>query len=147
RRHHGQHHPDERGDREHQTQHPGCEHPEHQHPEHQQPEHQQREHRLQGRRDRRIELAREARPHPPRGAAMSTTGEPCWIQLTTADVDSAISFYGDLFGWSAGAPNAEYQDYRMFFRGERPIAGLVPTPEGVASAWSVFLATSDLAGT
>jgi predicted enzyme related to lactoylglutathione lyase len=78
---------------------------------------------------------------------MSTTGEPCWIQLTTGDVDTAISFYGDLFGWSAGAPSAEYQDYRMFFRGEQPIAGLVPTPEGVASAWSVFLATSDLAGT
>ena len=40
---------------------------------------------------------------------MSTTGEPCWIQLSTDDVDTAISFYGDLFGWSAGEPSEEYQ--------------------------------------
>ena len=78
---------------------------------------------------------------------MGTIGEPCWIQLTTDDVDTAISFYGELFEWSAGAPSEEYQDYRMFFRGDQPIAGLVPTPDGLASTWSVFLSTSDLAGT
>ena len=78
---------------------------------------------------------------------MGTIGEPCWIQLTTDDVDTAISFYGDLFEWSAGPPSEEYQDYRMFFRGDQPIAGLVPTPDGLPSTWSVFLSTSDLAGT
>jgi predicted enzyme related to lactoylglutathione lyase len=77
---------------------------------------------------------------------MSTTGEPCWIQLTTDDVDTAVSFYGDLFGWSAGAPSEEHQGYRMFFRDEQPIAGLVPTPDGVSPTWSVFLATHDLSG-
>jgi predicted enzyme related to lactoylglutathione lyase len=78
---------------------------------------------------------------------MSTTGEPCWIQLSTDDVDTAISFYDALFGWSVGEPSEEYQGYRMFFRGDQPIAGLVPTPEGSSPAWSVFLSTSDLAGT
>ncbi len=29
---------------------------------------------------------------------MHTTGEPCWIHLFTDDVDTAISFYGGLFG-------------------------------------------------
>ncbi len=57
-----------------------------------------------------------------------TDGEPCWIQLSTDDVDTAISFYGDLFGWSAGEPSEEHRGYRMFFRGEQPIAGLVPRP-------------------
>jgi len=78
---------------------------------------------------------------------MSTTGEPCWIQLSTDDVDTAISFYGDLFGWSAGEPSEEYQGYRMFFRGDQPIAGLVPTADGARPSWTVFLATPDLAGT
>ncbi|HEX4688843.1 MAG TPA: VOC family protein [Nocardioides sp.] len=78
---------------------------------------------------------------------MSTTGEPCWIQLSTDDVDTAISFYGDLFGWSAGEPSEEYQGYRMLFRGDQPIAGLVPTPDGAHPTWTVFLATPDLAGT
>jgi predicted enzyme related to lactoylglutathione lyase len=35
----------------------------------------------------------------------------------------------------------------MFFRGDQPIAGLVPTPDGSHPTWSVFLATPDLAGT
>ena len=78
---------------------------------------------------------------------MSINGEPCWIQLSTEDVNIAISFYGDLFGWSAGEASEEYQGYRMFFRGEEPIAGLVPTPDGSHPTWTVFLATADLAGT
>jgi len=78
---------------------------------------------------------------------MITTGEPCWIQLSTDDVDTAISFYGDLFGWSAGEPSEEFGGYRMFLRDDEPIAGLVPTPGGVASTWSVFLQTSDVART
>lgn len=78
---------------------------------------------------------------------MNTTGEPCWIQLSTDDVDTAISFYGELFGWSAGEPSAEYQGYRMFFRGGEAIAGLVPTSGGARPTWTVFLATPDLAGT
>jgi uncharacterized protein len=78
---------------------------------------------------------------------MTTTGEPCWIQLSSDDVDTAISFYGDLFGWSAGEASEEFQGYRMFFRDDQPIAGLVPTPDGTHPAWTVFLATPDLAGT
>jgi predicted enzyme related to lactoylglutathione lyase len=78
---------------------------------------------------------------------MTTTGEPCWIQLSTDDVDTAISFYGDLFGWSAGEPSEEHQGYRMFFRGDQPVAGLVPTAEGSHPTWTTFLSTPDLAGT
>jgi len=75
---------------------------------------------------------------------MTTTGEPCWIQLSTSDVDTAISFYGDLFGWSVGEASEEFGGYRMFLRGDQPIAGLAPTPDGIASTWSVFLQTPDL---
>src|SRR5262245_31344585 len=81
------------------------------------------------------------------GAPMTTTGEPCWIQLTTTDVDTAVSFYGDLFGWSAGEPSEEFGGYRMFLRGDQPIAGLAPTMEGQHSDWLVFLQTPDLART
>jgi predicted enzyme related to lactoylglutathione lyase len=35
----------------------------------------------------------------------------------------------------------------MFHRDEEPVAGLVPTPDGVASTWSVFLQTPDVAAT
>jgi len=78
---------------------------------------------------------------------MRTPGEPCWIQLSTDDVDAAISFYGDLFGWSVGEASEEYQGYRMFFRGDQPIAGLVPMFAGSTPTWTVFLDTPDLART
>jgi predicted enzyme related to lactoylglutathione lyase len=77
----------------------------------------------------------------------TTTGEPCWISLFTSDVDTAVSFYGDLFGWSAGEPSEEFGGYRMFLRGEEPIAGLMPNDSGQPSLWSIYLATADIAAT
>ncbi|MBO0847310.1 MAG: VOC family protein [Nocardioides sp.] len=78
---------------------------------------------------------------------MTTTGEPCWISLYTADVDTAISFYGDLFGWSAGEPSEEFGGYRMFLRGDQPIAGLMSNDTDQPSAWAVYLQTPDVKAT
>ncbi|OOK78706.1 glyoxalase/bleomycin resistance /dioxygenase domain protein [Mycobacterium kansasii] len=44
--------------------------------------------------------------HPSRRAA----GRPCWIDLTTSDVDRAQDFYATVFGWtfeSAGPSTAD----------------------------------------
>jgi uncharacterized protein len=78
---------------------------------------------------------------------MTTTGEPCWISLYTPDVDTAISFYGDLFGWSAGEPSEEFGGYRMFYRGDQPIAGLMPNDTDDPSLWTVYLHTPDVKAT
>jgi predicted enzyme related to lactoylglutathione lyase len=78
---------------------------------------------------------------------MTTTGEPCWIHLFTADVDTAVSFYGGLFGWSVGEPSEEYGGYRMFLRGDEPIAGLMPNDTSEPDVWEVFLQTPDIAAT
>jgi predicted enzyme related to lactoylglutathione lyase len=74
----------------------------------------------------------------------TTSGAPCWISLFTTDVASATSFYGDLFGWSVGEPSEEFGGYRMFFRAEEPIAGLMPNDTEQPSLWAVYLATSDI---
>jgi predicted enzyme related to lactoylglutathione lyase len=76
-----------------------------------------------------------------------TTGEPCWIHLSTSDVDAAIRFYGELFGWSAGEPSEEFGGYRMFLRGDEPIAGLMHNDTSNPSVWEVFLHTPDIAAT
>ena len=76
-----------------------------------------------------------------------TTGEPCWIHLFTSDVDAAITFYGDLFGWSAGDPSEEFGGYRMFLRGDEPLAGLMPNDTPNPSVWEVFLQTPDIEAT
>jgi uncharacterized protein len=70
-------------------------------------------------------------------------GEPCWIELYTHDVDTAISFYEGLFGWSAGEASEEFGGYRMFFRGDQPIAGLMPNDTAAPDAWTVYLAADD----
>jgi predicted enzyme related to lactoylglutathione lyase len=78
---------------------------------------------------------------------MITTGEPCWISLFTSDVDTAVTFYGALFGWSVGEPSEEFGGYRMFLRGEEPIAGLMPNDTDQPSVWAIYLATPDIAAT
>src|SRR6476661_1801511 len=76
-------------------------------------------------------------------------GEPCWIELFTPDTDAAAAFYGEIFGWTAGAASEEFGGYRMLFHGETPVAGLMTNDGsmGGPSTWSVYLATDDAAAT
>ena len=77
------------------------------------------------------------------------SGEPCWIELFTPDTDAAAAFYGTLFGWTAGEASEEFGGYRMFFRGDQPIAGMMPNDGsmGGPNAWTVYLSTDDAAAT
>ena len=77
------------------------------------------------------------------------SGEPCWIELFTPDTDAAAAFYGALFGWTAGEASEEFGGYRMFFRGDQPIAGMMPNDGtmGGPNAWTVYLSTADAAAT
>jgi predicted enzyme related to lactoylglutathione lyase len=87
----------------------------------------------------------------PQEAAMTTPtpGEPCWIELFTPDTDAAAAFYGELFGWTAGEASEEFGGYRMFFRGDQPIAGMMPNDGsmGGPSVWTVYLETDDVSAT
>lgn len=76
-------------------------------------------------------------------------GQPCWIELFTPDSDAAADFYGALFGWTATPAQEEFGGYRMFLRGDQPIAGLMANDgsAGSPSAWSVYLASDDVTAT
>ena len=78
---------------------------------------------------------------------MTITGEPCWIHLFTTDVDTAVRFYGGLFGWSVGEPSEEHGGYRMFLCDDEPVAGLMPNHTAEPDVWEVFLQTPDIART
>ena len=41
-------------------------------------------------------------------------GAPCWIDLMSSDTDKSRAFYGELFGWTADEPNAEFGGYTNF---------------------------------
>ena len=74
-------------------------------------------------------------------------GIPCWVDVTSADLDRSVQFYEGLFGWEAERdPRQEAGGYTMFaLRGKHVAAGSPPPPgqEGVPSHWTTYLASDD----
>jgi predicted enzyme related to lactoylglutathione lyase len=76
-------------------------------------------------------------------------GSPCWTDLWTSDVEGSRRFYGELFGWEAQEPSAEFGGYFMFTRDGLPIAGGMGDMGDMAAdnTWKIYLATDDIAKT
>ena len=78
----------------------------------------------------------------------TTIGAPCWVDLFSSDTDRALSFYGDLFGWT-GVAAPEFGGYINFSKDGELVAGCMRN-DGVANqpdAWNVYLRVSDAQGT
>jgi len=80
-------------------------------------------------------------------------GTPCWVDLSTPDVEAAIDLCGELFHW---APNTIVDRstndhlYTTFTRGGHPVAGLGGQPPGSEDAppfWSTYICVADAAHT
>jgi len=74
-------------------------------------------------------------------------GEFCWVDLSTTDVDGALSFYGELLGVEGqpapGDPE-ETGGYGFLTKDGRMIAGYGPTQrEGQPPAWSSYIKVED----
>jgi uncharacterized protein len=77
-------------------------------------------------------------------------GAPCWLDLMTSDPERSRAFYGELFGWEAEEPNAEFGGYLNFTKDGVRVAGGGPHMDpsaGLPDAWSVYLTTADAAAT
>jgi uncharacterized protein len=73
-------------------------------------------------------------------------GTPSWVDLSTTDLDSALRFYGDLFGWEfqdLGEEAGHYHEARL--HGKR-VAGVGPTQPGAPpmTVWTTYLSGSDV---
>ncbi len=72
-------------------------------------------------------------------------GTPSWVDLSTSDLEGAIAFYRELFGWR-GEPGAEeFGGYTTMESDGKPVAGIVPQrAETIASGrpatWNTYLA-------
>jgi uncharacterized protein len=80
---------------------------------------------------------------------VAQNGVPCWMDLLTSDTERAREFYGQVFGWTAGAAAEEFDGYFMFMADGAPAAGCMPVPAGVElpDVWGTYLAVADLAAT
>lgn len=73
-------------------------------------------------------------------------GEFCWYELMTDDVDSAIAFYGGLYGWRFEKSPMPDMDYWLGHSGDVQVCGLMKKPDEVPHChWLAYVAVEDLA--
>jgi predicted enzyme related to lactoylglutathione lyase len=73
-------------------------------------------------------------------------GTPCWVDLTTPDIEGAERFYGELFGWEIPElpDSAENAGYRRAKKDGKDVAGVMPLmQEGPQPVWSTYISVSD----
>jgi uncharacterized protein len=85
-------------------------------------------------------------------SAPNRLGTFAWTELITDDLLAVSKFYGDLFGWTLGAPlPGDQLGHREWLANGRPIAGLLPRPPAMPKEippyWDVFFEVADLAAT
>lgn len=74
------------------------------------------------------------------------TGAPVWFDLVSSDPARATDFYGQLFGWEATEPTAEFGGYQNFSANGKLVAGLMPRmdPQAPTDVWSVYFRSDDI---
>jgi predicted enzyme related to lactoylglutathione lyase len=75
-------------------------------------------------------------------------GTPCWVDLSVPDVQAAVAFYAGVVGWTFVDTGPDYGGYHIAQVDGRAAAGVGPVmQEGQTSAWTVYLASDDVAAT
>jgi len=76
-------------------------------------------------------------------------GAPCWIDLTTSDVDRAQDFYGTVFGWTFESAGPDYGGYINAAKDGHPVAGVMANnPEWqTPDNWATYFHTADINAT
>lgn len=74
-------------------------------------------------------------------------GVPCWVETLQANLDAAVAFYAELFGWDIAGPGPMPDGGRYFVArvGSRDVAGIGSRPAAVAapSAWTTYVRVDD----
>jgi uncharacterized protein len=74
-------------------------------------------------------------------------GTPCWVDVTTQDLESTTTFYADLFGWETSTdPSPEAGGYTTFRLRGKDVAAASPASEE-PSTWNTYIASDDVDAT
>ena len=74
-------------------------------------------------------------------------GQMCWVDLSAVDLDTAVEFYGNLFGWTMTTSESPMGHYVVGSVGDREVAGMMAQPTdsaGSPSMWTTFFFVDDL---
>jgi uncharacterized protein len=75
-------------------------------------------------------------------------GTPCWVDLSTSDLDSGRRFYAGLFGWTSQvAEDPQAGGYTLFHLDGKLVGGAGPLMDGGHAAWNTYFRTLDAAQT
>jgi predicted enzyme related to lactoylglutathione lyase len=85
----------------------------------------------------------------PTGSAggLPNEGDFSWHELATTDIDAALPFYSELFGWEAGPKHdmGEMGYYQLFTHGGRQVGGIYKMMPGVTTPhWLSYVRVSDV---
>ncbi|GAA2007317.1 VOC family protein [Nocardiopsis rhodophaea] len=71
-------------------------------------------------------------------------GSPCWIKLSTPDVDPTVAFYRGVIGWDAVSAGPDTAGYVLFQKDGKSVGGVDPLmAEDARSVWTVYFTCSD----
>ncbi len=71
-------------------------------------------------------------------------GTPCWVDVSSGDLEATTAFYRGLLGWEVEAdPRPAAGGYGMFRLGGADVAGFGPAQEGMPAAWTTYIASDD----
>lgn len=73
-------------------------------------------------------------------------GVPCWADVMATDVRASGAFYTAVFGWQVPEPEEQWGGYVTAEADGQLVAGIGPVQEGAPAAWTLYLATDDVAG-
>lgn len=74
-------------------------------------------------------------------------GTPCWVDLSTPDLEAATAFYGPVLGWSFFDSGEEFGHYHICQTNGKAAAAIGPCQEGQPAAWTMYLASDDVDAT
>ncbi|MFC6011005.1 VOC family protein [Nocardia lasii] len=78
-------------------------------------------------------------------------GDPTWVDLYTTDLDRAIAFYGELFGWTAERGGEEFGGYTILRENGHAVAGAMARHDDPGDPypdrWTVYLNSPDALAT
>ena len=78
----------------------------------------------------------------------SVAGTPCWVDVSSNDLDATVAFYTALFGWEAVlSTQPEAGGYTLFTKDGKHVAAAGPNMGGGQPMWNTYIASDDVDAT
>jgi uncharacterized protein len=71
-------------------------------------------------------------------------GVPSWVDMGAPDLNAAVTFYSELFGWEGEDMGEEAGHYHMMSKGGKLVCGLGPAQDPGPPRWTMYINVDDI---